>query len=112
MGGSDTTTVVELLEKPLFAAEASLTRRSAEPDIRRRSERIQQAVRDVAKQRLPLRPHLAEGIAHAAFVDSVVVEAALVDRPNPVTPLRDLWMTGYALVEADASGVTLELPPV
>ena len=32
------------------------------------------------------------------------------DRPNPVTPLRDLWQTGYVITDFDSAGVTLEIP--
>jgi hypothetical protein len=69
-------------------------------------------VHDAAGVRLPSRPVFAEALAQAAFVDALVHASALADRPNPITPLRDLWMTGYTLVEVDATGVTLEVPPL
>jgi hypothetical protein len=34
----------------------------------------------------------------------------LLDRPNPVTPMRELRKTRSALAAVDASAVTLELP--
>jgi hypothetical protein len=35
---------------------------------------------------------------------------SLAERPNPVSPLCELWKTGYVIAAIDASGVTLEIP--
>jgi hypothetical protein len=107
---SETECVIGLLALPLLTAQAALAGRRAEAVIRSRCEQTKRTVLDAACARLPARPLLAEGLAHAAYVDSLVRAAALANRPNPVAPLRELWMTGYSLVEVDASGVTLEIP--
>ncbi len=106
--------VTELLAQPLLAAQAALASEHANGIVGRRSEAIRRAVRGAAaaSPRLPARPLLTAEIAHAAFVESMVRAAAIDGRPDPVAPLRDLWRSGYALVEADASGVTLEIPPL
>jgi hypothetical protein len=109
---SETDCVTGLLAEPLVRAEEALAAHPSATMARSRSERTRRAVHDAACSRFPLRPLLAEGLANAAFVDALLHAAALADRPNPVTPLRALWMTGYALAQADASGVTLEIPPL
>jgi hypothetical protein len=107
---SDSASVTTLLAEPRSAVEAALAGHRAEQAIRSRGERLKREVHELAVARLGGRPRLAEGIAHAALVDSLVRAAPLEGRPNPVTPLSALWVTGYALAEADASGVTIELP--
>jgi prophage DNA circulation protein len=101
--------VVALLARPLVTAEATLLGTHAEATIHQRGERTKHAVHEAVRARLPARPLLADSLAHAACVESIF-RAASADRPNPASALRDLWMTGYALTEADESGVTLEVP--
>jgi len=55
-------------------------------------------VHDHALSRLPERPALARDLARAAFVDA--------------RALGQLWRTGYVLSALDASGVTIEIPPL
>jgi hypothetical protein len=69
-------------------------------------------VLEAAKLRFSERPLLAQSLAHAALVDYLVQAAAIVERPNPVTPLRALWKAGYSLAAIDSAGVTLEIPPL
>jgi hypothetical protein len=109
---SETECVTGLLAEPLVGARAALAAHPSATTARARSERTRRAVHDAACARFPRRPLLAEGLAHAAFVDALVHAAGLVDRPNPVTPLRALWMTGYTLAQVGAEGVTLEIPPL
>ncbi len=109
----DTDALTALLAQPLLAARAELASRCADVVVAGRSEVLRQDVEDAASSRLQGRPLLAAAIGQAAFVHSIVRAAAIAgrpSRPNPVPALRDLWKTGYALVEADSSGVTLEVP--
>ena len=105
---SDRTT--ELLAKPLGAACEALSAQGLESVVVLRAQRLERDVHEAALVRFPERPLLARGLAHAAFVDGVWRAASLAARPNPVTPLRDLWMAGYALSAIDSSGVTVEIP--
>ncbi len=96
--------------QPLSRVAQALVGQQAKTAAHPASEPIERVVEAAVLARWPGRPLLAEGIARAAGVDALVRAAAPADRPNPVTPLFDLWSTGYALVGADDSGVTLEAP--
>jgi len=76
-----------------------------------RAQHLRQDVHEAARVRFPRRPLLARDLAHAAFVD-FLWRAALAARANPVTPLHELWKTGYVLSAIDPSGVTVEIPPL
>ncbi|MES1176480.1 MAG: hypothetical protein ABUL62_19305 [Myxococcales bacterium] len=106
---SDGDPSTELLTHPLQAARDALVERSARP--LERAQQLEHAVLDAANARFPERPLLAQSLAHAALVD-YSVQAAALDRPNPVTALRALWLTGYTLSAVDSFGVTLEIPPL
>jgi len=97
------------LATPERAARESVAAHYAEHVIFERAQQLEQSVRTAALTRLPGRPALAEALARAAIVD-YTLRASALDLPNPVTPLRALWKTGYALSALDASGVTLEIP--
>jgi hypothetical protein len=107
---ADVDSVTELLAPSLRAARAALAERSTRP--LERAQQLELAVLEAANIRIPERPLLARSLAHAALVDYSVQAAAIVDRPNPVTALRELWNTGYTLAAFDSSAVTLEIPPV
>ena len=85
--------------------------RGIESIVLERARDLEREVQLAAVVRFPERPLLARDLALAAFVDTVW-RAASIERPNPVTSLRALWMTGYVLSAIDSSGVTLELPPL
>ena len=107
---ADTDCVTALLAQPLQAARAAASEHSA-----RRIEyaaRIESTVREAASARFPDRPRLAHSLAHAASVDYWFHVASLCDRPNPVTPLRELWKTGYTVSALEPSAITLEIPPL
>ena len=76
------------------------------------AERFARDVHDALFERLPERPSLARDVAHAAFVDCVWHASEPAKGPSPVRPLCALWETGYILSRVDASGVTLEIPPL
>jgi hypothetical protein len=101
-----------LLSEPLRAALAALFTSEVQGAVLARARRLEHDIHEAAGARFPDRPLLVRSLAHAAFVDSVWHGAALADHPNPVTSLRRLWKTGYALASIDASGVTLEIPPL
>ncbi len=99
-----------LLAEPLrVATEACPSRHRAV--VFERARRVEQRVHDAALARLPSRPCLVRDIGHAAFVD-FVWSASLRDRACPTQALRVLWQTGYALAGADASAITIEIPPL
>jgi hypothetical protein len=103
--------VATLLAEPLAAARAACPAHLV-ARITERADETERAVHAAALARLPERPGLARALAHAARVD-VVCGAAWPERgPNPAALLRALYRTGYVLTEADASGVTLEIPPI
>jgi hypothetical protein len=106
---SDPTT--ELLAGARRAAVLACSRSSESFDLHH-AEHLEREVHDAVLARLPERPLLARAIGGAAFVDSVWRAASLGERPNPAAPLRALWRAGYALSSSDASGVTIELPPL
>ena len=108
----DSAVASELLAEPLRAARAVVTARDSASVVFACAERLERDVAAAARARFPERPQLAADLAHAAVVDCVWRAAAIADAPNPVTSLRELWKTGYGLVAFDASGVTLEIPPV
>jgi hypothetical protein len=101
-----------LLAEPLRAARDAASRRHAGAVVLERAARSRDEVLDAALARLPGRPLLARDLAQAAFVDFVWRAAAFAEIPDPVSPLRELWMTGYVLSTIDASGVTLGIPPL
>ena len=103
MSGHDSEHNRALLEAPLRVAREA----AAHDDLARRFER---EVHDATLARFPERPLLARDVAHAAFVDCLFHAAELGERPHPVVPLIDLWMTGYVISSVDAAGVTLEVP--
>ena len=108
------------LVPPLEAIEARLTENQRERNLLRALQRlahradrwrVERAVHEAALARLPERPLLARALGDAAFADGLL-RAAVPDRPNPVTPLRELLKTGYVLAAADPSSVTLEMPQI
>lgn len=101
-----------LLAEPLRAACDALTARGAHPVVVERAERLERDVHEAARVRFSARPLLARALAHAAYVDCVVRAAPRAVRPNPVTSLCELWRTGYVLSAIDASGVTVQIPPL
>ena len=100
----------ELLAAPLRASRDALSPRGAHAIVLERATRLEEEVLEAARVRFSPRPVLARALAHAAFVDGFVRAASLSRRPDPVTPLRALWRTGYVLSEIDPSGVVLEIP--
>jgi len=104
--------IAALLAAPLRAACDLVSARGLEPVVLERAHQLQHAVHEAACVRFPERPVLAGDLAHAAFVDFVWRAASLADRPTPTVALRELWTTGYLLSAVDASGVTLEIPPL
>jgi hypothetical protein len=111
----DSEHAAELLAEPLRSAREALSARDVEHVERVVLERAHDLERDVyeaARARFPERALLARDLAHVAFVDCVWRAASLSARPNPVTSLCDLWKTGYVLSAIDASGVTIEIPPL
>ena len=106
----DTDYVSVLLANTLHAAREAVARRREAPIMFDRARQVDRAVHEAVSLRFPDRPLLARALAQAAFVDRLLHAAAIVDRPNPTTPLRALWQTGYGLAAVDAAGVTLEVP--
>jgi hypothetical protein len=105
------------LAEPLRAAVESLAAGDIDSialsRVLERARRIEQEVIDVAHTRLPGRPLLAQSVAHAAFVDTVwTASPVAARRPNPVTPLREVWRAGYAVAAIDGTCLTIELPPL
>jgi hypothetical protein len=94
----------ELLATALHAARERVSASALD-----RARHLERDVHEAALVRFPERPTLARALSHAAFVECV---CGLAGRPNPVTSLRDLWRAGYALSALDASGVTVEVPPL
>ncbi len=101
-----------LFAAPLQAAFEAVSAHGADTIVRERARHLERDVLEAACVRFPDRPLLAGDLAHAAFVDCVWRSSPLASRPNPVTPLRDLWQTGYVLAAHDDAGVTLEIPPL
>jgi hypothetical protein len=108
----DAACVSELLAEPERVAREAVAKRDAGPIMLERAERLECAVREAASTRFPERPLLVQSLARAAFVDELLRAAALADRPNPVSPLRQLWQAGYHLATFHEAGVTLEIPPL
>lgn len=102
--------VSELLSAPRDAAREMLAQRSVHS--LERAERLELAMREAIALRFPERPQFARGVARAACVDYLLRAAALDHRPNPATPLRALWNTGYTIAAIDPAGITLEIPPL
>jgi hypothetical protein len=101
-----------LYAEPLRTGRETASRHQAEARVLERATRWRDEVHDAALGRFPERPLLARDLAHAAFVDDVWCAASVTELPNPVSPLCELWRTGYVLSAIDASGVTLEIPPL
>jgi hypothetical protein len=98
------------LAEPLRASREALSARGLVVSaVVARERRLEQVVLEAARARFPERPLLARDLAHAAFVDGVWRAASLDGRPNPVTPMYEIWKAGYAFSAIDASGVTLEI---
>jgi hypothetical protein len=108
----DAGVITPLLAEPLRLARAALSVVGAETVVVERAQPLQREVHAAMLARFPERPALAQEVAHAAFVDGLWRAAAVAGRPDPVAPLRALWMTGYVLAAVDASTVTVELPPL
>ncbi len=102
--------VSDFLAEPERAAREALAKRDAGPVILERALQLERVVYEAARGRFPERPLLAQALAHAACVDTLLHATASAERPNPVTPLCALWRTGYALAAVDATSVTLEIP--
>jgi hypothetical protein len=99
-----------LLSEPLRAATSAVVGRDSGSFAIEQAHRLEAEVLAAATARLPGRIGLARDLAHAAFVGDVWLAAAILDRQDPVAPLRALWTTGYALSSADPTAVTLEIP--
>jgi hypothetical protein len=99
-----------LYAEPVRAAREAAARHGAEALVLERAARLQHDVHHAALTRFPERPLLARDVAHAAFVDCLWRATPPTALPDPVSPLRELWKTGYVLAAIDASGVTLEIP--
>lgn len=108
----DAEPVTSLLAAPLHAARESLAALGVEAIVVERAQQVERRVLEAAASRFPERPLMSQGLAHAAFVDGVWRAAPPNGRANPVAALSALWMTGYVLAAVDATGVTLELPPL
>lgn len=108
--------VADLFAGPLRSALDVLAVHGSECMVFDRAEELERMVLEAALTRFPEREILAVALAHTAFVDCVWRAAALGSplalRPNPMTPLCDLWRTGYVLGSLDERGVTLALPPL
>jgi hypothetical protein len=108
----DADVTVSLLAGPLRAAGAELTAIGAEARVQERARAVESEVLAEVQRRFPERPLLAQGVAHAAFVQVVLATEGLPPgRPDPVAALRALWTTGYVVGAAGPAGVTLEIPP-
>ena len=102
--------IAECLARPLGVARDALSSRDGGALALDRACQIEREVHEAAKARFPERAALARVLAHASFVDGVWRGAALAADANPVTPLVDLWKTGYVLSAIDEHAVTLEMP--
>jgi hypothetical protein len=100
----------EILAPALHAAHEALASRHRAPQVLQHARKLAQEVDEAARARFGERPILARALAHAAYVDEVWRAASFDAHTNPVTPLRELWQTGYALSTLDDKGVTLETP--
>ena len=106
----DAECVLELLAEPLRAALEANAARDTRGVMIERGRRLEQDVFAAAKARLPDCAGLARDLAHAAFVDHVWRGSSLDHLPNPVTPLRALWSTGYVLASVTDADVCLSSP--
>jgi hypothetical protein len=100
----------ELLGPALRAAREALSVRDGARLALEGARTIERAVERAARARFPERAVLARALAHAAYVDVVWRAASFEPEANPVTPLRQLWQTGYVLSAFGAREATLELP--
>ncbi|GAC1549468.1 MAG: hypothetical protein NVS3B10_12780 [Polyangiales bacterium] len=100
-----------LLAETLRAAQEAIAERGAEATTLERARALERDVHAAALLRFPDRALLARELSRAAFVDCML-HASVVRRTNPVSALRELWRTGYVLAAIDASGTTVELPPL
>lgn len=97
----------------LLAPSLKNAREGLAPRAIDRARHLQRDVHDAMLARFPEREPLVHAVAHAALVDAIWRASALGrSAPNPITPLCDLWATGYVLSEVDAEHVTLEIPPL
>jgi hypothetical protein len=108
----DFSRTAELLTEPLREACEVLAARGVQAVVLERAQQLEREVHEAAHARFPERTVLTRALAHAAFVDFIWRAAALSARPQPVTPLRELWATGYVLSDVDASGIAVEIPPL
>lgn len=99
-----------LLAKPLRKALDALSSRDHVSVALERARALEDEVEEAARARFPARTNLSRSLSHAAYVDFVWRAASLDAHDNPVTPLRDLWETGYVLSAIDESVVTIALP--
>jgi hypothetical protein len=99
-----------LLARPLHAALTALASRDYASVALEHARALEHDVHEVALSRVPERVHLARALAHAAYVDYVWRAASLDPKTNPVTPLCDLWRTGYVLADIDERAVTIAIP--
>jgi hypothetical protein len=102
----------EFLAEPLRVAGEALSARRDLSVALERARELERHVHEAAQARFPERDVLVRALSHAAFVDCVFRAASLRGRPSPVAPLCRLWNTGYALEALDASGATVEIPPI
>jgi hypothetical protein len=107
--------VADLFAGPLRSALEVLDLHGSECVVFDRAQALERAVLEAALTRFPEREVLAVALAHTAFVDCVWRAAALTSplgaRPNnPMTPLCNLWRSGYVLGALDEGSVTLALP--
>ena len=77
-----------------------------------RARSLEVALSTATLERFPLRPGLAADLGRAACLDFVFRAGPLARGRNPALLLQELYATGYVLGAWDASGVTLELPPL
>lgn len=82
---------------------------SVDREMARRVRALERALQEKVRLRFPHRAGLARDIAIAAAFDTATASDR---RPNPARALRDLWRTGYGLVAADPTSVTVEIPPL
>lgn len=99
-----------VLAGPLHAALTALESRDYASVALERARALEHEVQELALARFSEREHLARALAHAAYVDYVWRAASLDPRTNPVTPLCDLWRTGYVLADIDERAVTVAIP--
>jgi hypothetical protein len=108
----DVDCVTSVLERPRRAAQEALGALDGGHRVLERARALEGAVREAAIARFRVRPLLAEAFAQASFVDALFPASPPADRPNPVTPLRTIFETGYVLGAIDDASVTLDVPGI